>query len=651
MLELRKIGDRVLGGLLSLPRPAKRIVAVSVDIILAIMTIALALALRLEAFVPLTGTRVWAAVAAAAIGIPVFTYFGLYRAVFRFSGWQAMVNITKAVAVYGVIFAGIFTFIGVPGVPRSIGLAQPVLFLVALVAARAIARDMLGRHSRYAKRADDQRVLIYGAGVAGQQLAVALSAAGNQEVVGFLDDNRSLHGQVANGVKIYNPASLHYVIPKLDVTDILIAMPSISRAERGRIMRDLEVHSVRVRTMPGLDDLATGRVQVSDIREPDIHELLGRDPVAPNHALLNRDIRGRVVMVTGAGGSIGSELCRQILKCEPRMLLLYEMTEFALFQIEQELLATARQRGLRSTSIIPLLGSVQDRRRMQQVFSAYSPQTVYHAAAYKHVPLVEANPFEGIRNNVWGTWVCAEMARAHGTANFVLVSTDKAVRPTNVMGASKRLAELVLQAFDEEERRAVIEGGKTAKRTCFSMVRFGNVLGSSGSVLPLFRRQIRNGGPITITHPDVTRFFMTIPEAAQLVIQAGAMGSGGDVFLLDMGEPVRIADLARRMVALSGLTIRDASNPDGDIEIEVIGLRPGEKLYEELLIGDNPERTDHVRIMKAHEDHLSWDMLEPKLQKIMMTIEESDLSTLKLILGELVSGYVPESEALCAASA
>ncbi|MFN4354451.1 polysaccharide biosynthesis protein [Parvibaculum sp.] len=644
MLNFRKASDRLAGVLLSLPRGVKRGIAAFVDALLAVFTVWAALVLRLESFVTLQGAYLWPVAASVCIAIPLFERLGLYRAVFRFSGWRAMGNITSAVAIYGVIFATIFTLISVPGVPRTVGIFQPALFLIVVIAARAIARDMLGRGSAKAYGAEEQRILIYGAGTAGLELAAALASKGTSEIVGFLDDDPALHKHVANGLTIFNPDMVGSLISRLDVTDILLAMPSISRSERGRIMKGLEKYSVRVCTMPSIDDLASGRVQVSDIREPDIHELLGRDPVAPDLDFLHRHIRDKVVMVTGAGGSIGSELCRQILECRPKQILLFEMTEFALFQIEQELRGIERQRGGQPVEVVALLGSVQDERRMRTVFSKYSPNTVYHAAAYKHVPLVEANPLEGIRNNVWGTWVSAYMARDHGVENFVLVSTDKAVRPTNIMGASKRLAELVLQAFDNEQRSLGADSAKGGNRrgTCFSMVRFGNVLGSSGSVVPLFRQQIRNGGPITLTHPEVTRFFMTIPEAAQLVIQAGAMARGGDVFLLDMGEPVRVADLARRMVALSGLSIRDESNPDGDIEIEVVGLRPGEKLYEELLIGDNPEKTDHVRIMKAHEACLPWSVLEPKLRFLMASMEKGDIAGIRKMLAELVSGYNPE---------
>jgi FlaA1/EpsC-like NDP-sugar epimerase len=453
------------------------------------------------------------------------------------------------------------------------------------------------------------------------------------------------------------------------ITDVLLALPSVSRQRRNDILNTLKPHKVAVRTLPGLSDIATGKVSLSDVRELDIDDLLGREPVKPNGLLLNLNTHHKTVLVTGAGGSIGSELCRQILETNPKQLLLVEMSEFALYQIHQELQALlagerpsvavpeegatkafdstleAADSSESEIEIVPLLASVCDEVRMHEIMDTWKPHTVYHAAAYKHVPLVEHNPAEGVRNNVWGTRVCAEAAMRHSVRNFVLVSTDKAVRPTNIMGATKRLAEMVLQALAEVNAAMATQGGRapTAKTT-FSMVRFGNVLGSSGSVVPLFREQIKNGGPITLTHADITRYFMTIPEAAQLVVQAGAMGQGGDVFVLDMGQPVKIIDLARRMVELSGMTVRDELHPDGDIELTVTGLRPGEKLYEELLIGDNPKPTQHPRIMKAHEQFLSWADLEQKLNALSIAMSVNDVPVIRGMLQELVSGYQPSGE-------
>ncbi|MDP2108335.1 MAG: nucleoside-diphosphate sugar epimerase/dehydratase, partial [Rhodocyclaceae bacterium] len=417
----------------------------------------------------------------------------------------------------------------------------------------------------------------------------------------------------------------------LPVRDVLLAIPSASRQRRNEILQQLLRSHVAVRTLPGLSDLAQGRVHVSDLHELDIDDLLGRDAVVPDSALLEKNIRGKVVLVTGAGGSIGSELCRQILASGPRALLLVEQSEFALYQIHQELQGTLPA----GAELIPLLGSVCDERRMRGIMTTWRPDTIYHAAAYKHVPLVEHNPAEGIRNNVFGTLTTARVAQELGVADFVLISTDKAVRPTNVMGASKRLAEMILQAL----------ANQTAG-TQFTMVRFGNVLGSSGSVVPKFRQQIRDGGPITLTDPEVTRFFMTIPEAAQLVIQAAAMAglanAGGAVFVLDMGKSVRIGDLARRMVELSGLSVRDDDNPEGDIEIQVTGLRPGEKLYEELLIGENPQPTAHPRIMQAHEDFLPRQVLEEKLASLESSLDANDVPAIRRLLEDVVSGYRPD---------
>ena len=450
------------------------------------------------------------------------------------------------------------------------------------------------------------------------------------QVIGFLDDDDRLHGHVLNGQPIYNPQDLLNLANTLDISSVLLAMPSLSRKRRNEILSQIRSARVAVRTLPSVTDLASGKVSISDLRELDIDDLLGREPVMPNHILLAMNIRNKTVMVTGAGGSIGSELCRQILAVGPDKLLLIEQSEFALYKIHQELEEKFSNKNM---VLVPLLASVQDEERMREIMSTWHPDTVYHAAAYKHVPLVEHNPAEGIKNNFMGTMSTAKAAAETGVSDFVLISTDKAVRPTNIMGASKRLAEMVLQAL-----------AANAPNTKFSMVRFGNVLGSSGSVVPKFRQQIREGGPITLTHPEITRFFMTIPEASQLVIQAGAMAKGGDVFVLDMGQSVRIVDLARRMIELSGLTIKDEENPDGDIEIEITGLRPGEKLYEELLIGDNPSPTSHSRIMKAQEEFIPWEELQEKLKALEIALNVNDVGVIRLMMKQLVTGYTPNQE-------
>ncbi len=650
--------------LLVLPRQVKRILAVVVDLALCVLTTWLALCLRLEQWVVIQGPHWRAMTAAVGLALPLFVRFGLYRAIFRYAGWNAMLGLAQALGWYGLLYGTVFTAIGVSGVPRTVGIIQPLLLAVGVGMSRVVVRYWLGDLYRLAlKDSALPRVLIYGAGEAGRQLASALARAREQHLLGFLDDNRHLYHSTIDGHSIYNPADLAELIPRLGVTDLLLAMPSISRQRRSAILNELRHHTVHLRTLPGLADLVAGHVTLSDVREPEIEDLLGREAVPPNGILLNRNIRGKVVLVTGAGGSIGSELCRQIIQCAPEQLLLVDNSEFALYQIHQELqntLSAACAEGGGPThdlprrhpvALIPLLASVQDKARMNEVMSVWRPHTVYHAAAYKHVPLVEHNAAEGVRNNVWGTQVCAQAAAQNGAESFVLISTDKAVRPTNIMGASKRLAEMVLQSLYTLNPAALaqLEGARTGghslgARTCFSMVRFGNVLGSSGSVVPLFREQIKKGGPITLTHADITRYFMTIPEAAQLVIQAGAMATGGDVFVLDMGQAIRIYDLACRMVTLSGLSVKDAQNPEGDIEIQITGLRPGEKLYEELLIGDTASPTQHTRIMKAHEECFSWPHLQDKLNALQVAVTANDVPRIKALLQQMVRGYQPAGE-------
>lgn len=618
--------------LLDMPREAKRLMALVVDIALCVLTVWLALCLRLEHWVQLRPEHWWAVLGSVAIALPLFVRFGLYRAIFRYSGWNAMISLAQAMALYTIFYATIFTVVSVPGVPRTVGVMQPLLLLVSVGLTRVVVRYWLGGlYQTILQKSRMPGVLIYGGGQAGRQLAAALARSAEYQLLGFLDDDVRLQGNSLDGRTVYAPGELQYLIKELGVTDVLLALPSITREQRKEILAGLSHMPVHVRTLPGMADLAAGRVTMNDVRELDIEDLLGRDPVSPDESLMHRLIRDKVVMVTGAGGSIGSELCRQIAACGPRSMLLVENSEFALYQIHRELETTHPL-----VTLTPLLASVQDQTRMTQIMQAGRPDTVYHAAAYKHVPLVEHNPVQGLRNNVWGTWVCARAAQAAGTSHFVLISTDKAVRPTNVMGASKRLAEMVLQALASESGSA----------TTFAMVRFGNVLGSSGSVVPLFREQIQNGGPITLTHPDITRYFMTIPEAAQLVMQAGAMAEGGDVFVLDMGEPVRIIDLARRMVELSGLRVKDAQNPGGDIEIQITGLRPGEKLYEELLIGDNAQPTAHARIMRAREDFLPWVELLEVLNTLDQAMMANDVPTLRAMLQVCVHGYEPAGEVL-----
>ena len=626
--------DSLVMPILSLSRFAKRLVVFGVDAGLCVLTVWLGYYLRMGTFTSLKGEPLIAVALSLILALPIFVSCGLYRAIFRYSGWPALLTVAKAISLYGFFYACIIVTMGFQGVPRTLGFIQPILLLIAVGFSRAVASYWLGNSYRQQLQLGEvPRVLIYGAGSAGRQLAAALRNSQQMRVVGFLDDDKNLQKQFLNGLPIYAPSEIESISASLKISDVLLALPSVSRSRRNQIIELVAKSKLAVRTLPSVTDLAKGKVTASDIRELDIEDLLGRDLVEPNNQLLSQNIMGKVVLVSGAGGSIGSELCRQIISHSPQALILLEQNEFALYSIEQELRIKLADSMIANCSLIPVLGSVRNFSRMKELMNNYHPLIVFHAAAYKHVPLVEYNPIEGIENNVIGTLLLAKAAREAGVKRFILVSTDKAVRPTNLMGASKRLAEMTLQAMAEEGQH---QGG-----TIFSMVRFGNVLDSSGSVVPLFRKQIQEGGPITLTHLEVTRYFMTIPEAAQLVIQAGSMAKGGDVFLLDMGQPIKIADLARQMITLSGLEVRDDENPDGDIAIEVTGLRPGEKLYEELLIGDNPEPTLHPRIFKAQEEYLLWAQLEPKLTLMNSFIAKGQTSQMIELLKSLVPNYQP----------
>ncbi len=615
---------------LALPRAAKRLVVVASDVFLALLSTWLAYTLRLDTPHWPIAEQWYVYLIAPVLFIPVFVRFGLYRAIFRYTGQAALTATAKAVAVYGAVLSVILFTQRWPDVPRSLGILQPLIFFLLVGASRAFARFWLAGLA-LSGALPSGSFLIFGAGTAGVQTASALAVSGQFELVGFVDDDAFKVGRSINGVPVFAPQSIPDLVNRGLVTDILLALPSASRARRKEIIESLRSLPVHIRTLPDWADLASGRVTTQDFQELDIEDLLGRDPVPPNRDLLARNLVGKSVLVTGAAGSIGSELCRQIVQERPRQLLLLDHSEFGLYTIHQELLALAASRSP-ELELVPLLGSVTDATRLAEICHGYKPHTVYHAAAYKHVPLVESNPAQGIFNNVFGTLHTARAALASGVSNFVLVSTDKAVRPTNVMGASKRMAELVLQALATDAAQA--------GTTCFSMVRFGNVLDSSGSVVPLFRQQIASGGPLTVTHPEVTRYFMTISEAAQLVLQAAAMAGGGEVFVLDMGEPVKILDLARRMVELSGMQLRSADHPAGDIEIVITGLRPGEKLYEELLLGDNPIPTVHPRIMKAREEGLDWAALQPRLDALQRAVVQSDVDAIKAVLRQCVQGYV-----------
>jgi FlaA1/EpsC-like NDP-sugar epimerase len=612
-----------------LPRHLKSLVIVCADFVLLPFAFWSAIALRLGSFsVPMM--HWWMYFLPSVIGIPIFVRMGLYRAVIRYIEDRAIIAIVIAVTLSVLIFAGVLAIFALPNVPRGAILIYWVLAVVYISSSRFLARALLRQVVRVTPAR--QRVLIYGAGSAGRQLAMAMRAGQEYRPVAFIDDDPVMQGLSVSGARVYPPRDLARLVSRWDVSLVLLALPSASRSRRIEIINELESLEVEVRSVPGIADLVGGEVEIADVREVGVDELLGRDIVPPNERLLRENIAAKNVLVTGAGGSIGAELCRQIIRQQPRTLVLYELSEFALYSIESELATIVRQSKL-DCQLISVLGSVQNEQRMVHIMRRYEVQTIYHAAAYKHVPIVEFNITEGLLNNAFGTRTAARAAIEVGAETFVLISTDKAVRPTNVMGASKRISELILQGYAQDG----------AVKTRFSMVRFGNVLGSSGSVVPLFRSQIKHGGPVTVTHPDINRYFMTIPEAAQLVIQAGAMGGTGQVFVLDMGQPIKIQDLARRMIHLSGFSVRDDDNPDGDIEIRFTGLRPGEKLYEELLIGEDVMGTDHPRIMMANESFLTRRELEARLAVLYQACIDNDHAAIMSILHKCVSGFAPEN--------
>lgn len=616
--------------ILQWPRAVKRLVVMALDAGMAVAATWLAFTLRLDTLHRPEGDQWMVYALAPALAIPIFVRFGLYRAILRYTGLAALVALAKAVALYGASMLTVLLGmqrLQLEVIPRSVGILQPLIFLVLVASSRALARFWLDGLSGN-RRDAHSRVLIYGAGRTGAQTATALASTEQYALLGFVDDDEAKVGRSINGVRIHAAADVSDLVARLRVTDILLALPRAARDRRNEIIERLHALPVRIRFLPSMEALASGRVTVQDFRNVDIEDLLGREPVPPDPALLARNLTGKVVMVTGAGGSIGSELCRQIMRQGPRQLLLVDHSEFGLYAVHKELLALAS--GQTGVELVPLLASVAHAEHMDALCARHRPSTIYHAAAYKHVPMVEANAAEGVLNNVFGTLNVAHAALRSGVAHFVLISTDKAVRPTNIMGATKRVAEMCLQALAAQPGN----GG-----TCFAMVRFGNVLGSSGSVVPLFREQLARGGPLTVTHPEVTRYFMTISEAAQLVLQASAMAESGDLFVLDMGTPVKIIDLAARMIALSGLTVRNAQNPGGDIEIAVTGLRPGEKLYEELLTGDNPLPTEHPRIMRAREAFVAWPQFQPHLEALREVSAIGDVEGIKRLLATSVAGY------------
>lgn len=650
--------ERLRAFLLGLPRRQKRLIQVSTDVVLVWFALWMAFVVRLgidDMFNPLT-QNLWLFLSAPVVAIPLFIRFGMYRAVMRYFGNDALIVIIKAVSLSSLILGVVVYWYSNHQniVPRSIVFNYWWLSLIMIGGLRLAMRQYFwgdwfaaAQHVPFTSRDDGlPKVAIYGAGAAGNQLVAALRMGRVMRPVAFIDDDSSIADRIISGLPVYKPKHIQQMIDTTGVQEILLAIPSSTRGRRREILGLLEDYPLHVRSVPGFMDLASGRVKVDDIQEVDIADLLGRDAVPAQEELLERCIKSQSVLVTGAGGSIGSELCRQILALRPTTLLLFEHSEFNLYSIFSELEQRIARESL-SVKLLPILGSIRNQDKILDVLKTWHVNTVYHAAAYKHVPMVEHNIAEGVLNNVIGTLNTAQAALQAGVSNFVLISTDKAVRPTNVMGSTKRLAELTLQALSREAA-PVMFGDKSnvsrVNKTRFTMVRFGNVLGSSGSVIPLFHKQIKSGGPLTVTHPKITRYFMTIPEAAQLVIQAGSMGQGGDVFVLDMGEPVKIVELAEKMIHLSGLSVRSDKNPHGDIAIEFSGLRPGEKLYEELLIGDNVVATQHPMIMSASEDHLSWDVLQSKLSELVAAVERDDYSLVRQLLRETVSGYAPDGE-------
>ena len=613
-------------------RSTKRVISLFIDIILLISSFFLAYWTRLGGIVAFDNTEIWMTLLCTIL-ITLFTFIklGLYRAVLRYISFKALAMVAGGAFVSAVSLIFFSFFIG-SDIPRTV----PIIYFSYVFLLCGSARMLVRYYVSLILDKDNESVLIYGAGTTGRQLAVLLKHAYRYRIRGFIDDNTKLHGSYLLGNKIFSPNDISKLVQKYNVKVILLAIPSASRSERKTIIDSLIPLKIKVQTIPDMEDILQGNAKIDELREVKIEDLLGREPVLPNQELLQKNILRKSVMVTGAGGSIGSELCRQIILNEPNILILFELSEFSLYSIHQELLEIAKKNNITNTKIYPVLGNVQDIDRLDRVLSHFSVDTIYHAAAYKHVPLVEYNMIEGVQNNVFGTYNVARCAAEHGVKSFVLISTDKAVRPTNVMGASKRMAELCLQALSEQLKDY---------QTCFSMVRFGNVLGSSGSVIPLFRKQILKGGPITITHPDIIRYFMTIPEAAQLVIQAGAMAKGGDVFILDMGEPVKIVDLAKNLIQLSGLSVKDENNPKGDIEITYTGLRPGEKLYEELLIGgDNVTKTAHSRIMTAEEEYLPFEQLSNVLVELEQACKKADYMAIRQILLSVPTGFQPTTE-------
>ena len=629
--------QKLLNTLPSQPRSVKTFFAISLDFACLIFSVWSAYYLRLGDFVSLSERGLIPLILSILISYPIFYFFGLYKTIFRYSGINSLLTVSRAMFSYSIFYTLLISFIGIKGVPRTLGIIQPLLLLVLICSWRLLLRYILRKlNSDHYAKDDVINALVYGSGKAGRQLVRAMQENTDISLKGFVDDDESQQGCKLDGKLIYSPNEISKLIIKKDISLILLALPSIPKKQRSKIIRNLTKHKIAIRSIPEISEIAKGERLITEFVDLDIDDLLDRVEVEPFKSLMRKNIFRKTILVTGSGGSIGSELCRQIIKFKPKILLLVEISEYALYTIHSEL----EQIKSSELEILPLIGSVQDKRRMKEIISIWKPATIYHAAAYKHVPIVEYNLIEGLKNNVLGTFELAKLASINKVSNFVFISTDKAVRPTNIMGATKRLAELCLQALNKKHYQSNIDNNETK----FSIVRFGNVLDSSGSVIPKFRDQIKKGGPLTLTHQEITRYFMTINEAAQLVIQAGALAKGGDVFILDMGQPVKIYDLAVRMIELSGLSVKDNFNKKGDIEIQITGLRPGEKLYEELLLSANPSTTKHPKIFRSQEPFIEYSKLEKEINSLKKIIKENNLENIRKKLKTVVKDYYPNSK-------
>jgi len=627
---LRNYIKEFSSSILSFNRYSKRTIVMITDIALCTLCTWLAFFIRLEELILFKDFIFYPTATSVIIAIPTLWLFGVYRTFFRYTSLSIIFTITFSIFFYGVLYFLVIGVYGIQGVPRSIGILQPILLLLAIISSRLLIKYILTKsYSFKDKSFNKKNVLIYGAGEAGRQLVTALENSPEFKVVGFLDDNSELYRQVLLGKKIYSLDNLEKLVKTRDINLVFLALPFISRIKRNQIIDNLNKYKIIVKTLPSIQDIIEGKISVSDIKDLTVEDLLSRDQIQPNLELLSKNINLKTVLVTGAGGSIGSEICCQIIRLKPKKLLLLESNEFALYKINEELKDIAKD-----LKIIPLLINVQNSSRVEEVFKTFKVDTIYHAAAYKHVPLVEENICESVKNNVFGTFLIAQIAMKYNVSNFVLISSDKAVRATNIMGASKRLAEICVQALYNSQD----------KHSKFAIVRFGNVLQSSGSVIPKFKKQINEGGPLTLTHPDVTRYFMTITEASQLVIQAGAMSEGCEVFVLDMGESIKIKDLIYKMIKLSGLTVKDDKNREGDIEVKITGLRPGEKLYEELLLGDDPQKTYHKKIQKAQDPYIALDQLKIDLDNLSLLLEQNRAAEVKDMLAKLLPSYKSNSK-------